>query len=48
MFCCRGTSIKTRIETQFKQIIEYEIACCRGTSIKTRIETLYVYLELNP
>ncbi len=36
---CRGTSIKTRIETVYWHKYIYEYHRCRGTSIKTRIET---------
>ena len=43
---CRGTSIKTRIETIIKKIRDIPVSyCCRGTSIKTRIETITYFKE---
>ena len=37
---CRGSSIKTRIETfSYPQNFFEDKLCCRGSSIKTRIET---------
>ena len=38
--CCRGSSIKTRIETTCIQYCNSLIMGCRGSSIKTRIETI--------
>ena len=37
---CRGSSIKTRIETIREESDIKKVASCRGSSIKTRIETL--------
>ena len=37
---CRGSSIKTRIETYNYIHISQKKLCCRGSSIKTRIETV--------
>ncbi len=41
---CRGTSIKTRIETKYLCYVLKLTECCRGTSIKTRIETIFYQL----
>ena len=37
---CRGSSIKTRIETHKYATCRRIPCCCRGSSIKTRIETV--------
>ena len=46
MLCCRGSSIKTRIETTKPLLRRTCSHClgCRGSSIKTRIET-YPYTQ---